>query len=137
MRTVLYLRSGEMTLFRALPASVRQGWEEKIVEETANNFETAEELDLRMARYAKNPQLAPFLEEMNTRLEKGEDLGAILSRMPEKTMKVFIDGIGNSGICALIEIALAGGKIDRYALEGLATLSAIRHQQLMHKTVLA
>ncbi|NOS67265.1 MAG: hypothetical protein HOO67_02775 [Candidatus Peribacteraceae bacterium] len=137
MRTVLYLRSNEKKMFDALPSELRQKWESKIVEETADNFETPEELEVRVARYSKNPTLAPFLEEANGRLQKGEDLGSVLGSMPEKALKVFIDAIGNSGICALIEIAFLSGKVDEAALTGIATLSDIRHRQMMHSSVLA
>lgn len=137
MRTVLYLRSNEKTMFDALPAALRQTWESKIVEETAENFETPEELEVRVARFAKNPKLAPFLDEANVRLTKGEDLGSVLGSMPEKALKVFIDAIGNCGICALIEIALLSGKVTDEALQGIAQLSGIRHNQMMHSSVLA
>lgn len=137
MRTVLYLRSNEKTMFDALPAALRQTWESKIVEETAEKFETQEELDVRVARYSKNPKLAPFLQEASNRLATGEDLGTILADMPEKALRVFIDAIGNCGICALIEISLLNGKIDDDAMNGIAMLSGIRHQQMMHSSVLA
>lgn len=137
MRTFLYLRSNEIALFNALPASVRAEWEDKVVEETADTFETSQELEVRVARYSKNPKLAPFLDEANARLAKGEDLGRVLADMPERTLKVFIDAIGNCGICALIEIALLSGKVDSDALVGIAHLSGIRHQHMMHSSVLA
>ena len=137
MRTVLYLRSNEKAMFDKLPDALRAQWESKIMEETAENFETPEELEVRVARYAKNPKLAPFLQEASNRLATGEDLGKILADMPEKALKVFIDAIGNCGICALIEISLLSGKVDQDALTGIAMLSGIRHQQMMHSTVLA
>ncbi|MBI2636381.1 hypothetical protein HYW84_03610 [Candidatus Peregrinibacteria bacterium] len=137
MRTVLYLRSNEKTMFDNLPAALRRKWESKIIEETAENFEHPEELERRIARYSKNPTLAPYIEKVNERLQKGEDFGAILADMPENVLNVFLDAIGNAGICMFIEFALLSGKANDEAMKGIAVLSAIRHRQLMHKSVLA
>lgn len=137
VRTILYLRQNEMAMFQKLNASLRKKWSDKIVEETGTDFETREELDLRVARYAKNPTLAKYLSEASGRLAAGEDCGRVLGSMPEKAMRVFLDAIGASGMCALIEMALLSGRMDDAAMQGIVHLSAMRHQQLLHKTVLA
>ncbi len=136
MRTVLYLRSGEIKLFRNLSAELRGSWEEKIVEESIDAYESEGELAAKMssAPFLKDPRYTSWAKKHSTGVQTGDSL---LSDFPEDLLPAFFECVGACGLCAMIEAALGNGKVTDDVLNGIAALSVLRHQILTKNAVTA
>lgn len=136
MRTVLYLRSGEMTLFNALPKSIQAEWQGKVVEESIDAYESEDQLATKMngAPFVNDERYKAWAAKHSSGVQTSDSL---LSDFPGDLFPSFFECIGACGLCAMIEMALGNGKLDDEAMNGVAALSVLRHQILTKNAVAA
>jgi hypothetical protein len=120
---VLHLYPFEITLFRALVPSLREGWD--LREETLQPTETGEELTMRREMFKVDLAKSPYAE----RVKNPEDIAAGMTDMPLELMVSAFFALGIAGMSAMLATVLADASTDS-DIEGAALISHLRHSLL-------
>ena len=130
MSQPLYLTNAEEKRFRVLPSSLIEGWD--VRGEPIVAVEDAEQLEIRREIFRKkDPEFQAFLQTLESFKEKGDAAQALstIDHLPPRlTLGIFFT-LGVQYLCDAIE-ALLGQIHDDADMEGLASLTAIRHALL-------
>lgn len=124
----LYLTADEKkNLFAKLPAKVRSAWEGSVADETLTEyFESEDQLVKQLQAASDKPSSA-----LRKFIKASADTKDGLPEFDAPTVEALADAVGAAGMSAVLVAALTSGDVAEDDLDGVASLSEIRHRILV------
>lgn len=140
MASMLFLTGEERKeIWPRLPDVIKQEWESRVREEIIDAYESAEELEKRMAQsqLGKSPAMQALIQDVAQNMVDGKSIQDVsVAGIPDDLVPDFLYSIGACGVSALLQMMLQNPELKAKDMEQVAALSRARHRILQINAVL-